>query len=130
MVQYNLTLLLLDSDSKQSLKYTLDLRTPSQESYPETVFTREIRENMRTSLQNQGSCKISDPNLQKIIQKWVQDIREGYKESQILINLPSAQKEALKDLQDSGNQEIPPLVLPDLSEIEPIGGMFPPLNFI
>jgi hypothetical protein len=130
MVQYTLKILLPDTPSSNPIRYMIDLITPAQESHPETVFTSEIKESMRKSLQKQGSCRINDTNLQKIIQRWVQDIKEGYPESQISLNLPSAQIEALNDLQDSGNQEIPNVVLPDMSEIEPIGGILPPLNFV
>lgn len=122
------TLVLKIKDSQDEYKYALDLNS-AQENNPEHIFKLEIRENIRTTLQKQSSCKISDAHLNRMITNWVQDIKEGYRDSLIQLDLPSLLLANIANLQETGNQEIPALIEPNISEIEPCGGMLPPLIF-
>ncbi|PNW52792.1 UNVERIFIED_CONTAM: hypothetical protein BEN50_10100 [Euhalothece sp. KZN 001] len=126
MVQYALILKL--PENQQEYRYTLDL-TRTQENKPEQIFTEEIKERMKTFFEKQTQCEVNQINLKKMITRWQEDIAEGYKTTQINLKLPSIFISSLKQLQDEGNQEIPPLLPPDLKDIEPQGGALPDLIF-
>jgi len=126
MVKYTFGLKI--KGSSDEYKYALTL-TPSQENNPDQIFTQEIRQNMQNSLQKQSSCKINDNHLNQIIRTWIQDIKEGYRESVITLDLPLLMASNLDKLNESGNQELPALINPSLSGIEPSFGMLPPLIF-
>ncbi|MFW6359884.1 MAG: hypothetical protein ACOC0N_11825 [Chroococcales cyanobacterium] len=129
MVQYSVELKLKDNpDSKESYRYTLDL-TIAQENNPNLIFTSEIRQRMRQSLQKQSSCKINEANLNQIIKTWSEDIREGYRLTIITLDLPLLVESNLDQLIENGNLEIPALVEPEIAEIEPQSGALPPLIF-
>ncbi|MGK7872578.1 MAG: hypothetical protein AB4426_04490 [Xenococcaceae cyanobacterium] len=127
MVQYTFELQ-LPSNPNNSCQYTLDLNY-YQEGSPETVFTPEIKQSMHKRLEKQSSCKISPKNLDKMIKRWLREISEGHQYTSMSIELPTIVGENLKDINEIGNQELPPLFPPDLSEIEPSIGALPPLNF-
>lgn len=126
MVQYALILKL--PENQQEYRYTLDL-TRTQENKPEQIFTEEIKERMKTFFEKQTQCEVNQVNLKKMITRWQEDIAEGYKTTQINLKLPSIFISSLKQLQDEGNQEVPPLLPPDLTDIEPKGGALPDLIF-
>lgn len=126
MTKYTLTL--KNKDSQDEYKYALDLNS-AQENNPEQIFKLEIRESIRNTLQKQSSCKISDAHLNRMITNWTQDIKEGYRDSLIQLDLPSLLMANIANLQEAGNQEIPALIEPNISDIEPCGGMLPPLIF-
>jgi hypothetical protein len=127
MVKYSFSLKLKGAINEE-YTYGLDLTT-QQENFPEKVFTQEIRESFRNTLQNKSSCAIKDNHLNQIIQTWIQDIREGYRDSNLTLNLPLLIESNLEQLNEQGNQDIPTIISPNLSDIEPQIGMFPPLNF-
>jgi hypothetical protein len=127
MVKYTFNLKLKGSSAQYT--YTLDL-TPTQEDMPEQIFTPAIKEDIRTTLQNLSLSAIKDHQLNNIIQTWVKDIREGYRFTSLTLNLRLLIEENIDKLQETGNQEIPKIIDPDLSDIEPEFGMLPPLNFI
>lgn len=122
------TLILKTKDSQDEYKYALNLNL-AQESNPEQVFNLEIRESLRNNLQKQSLCKINDTYLNRAIANWIQDIKEGYRDSSITLDLPSLLATNLSSLQEVGNQEISALIEPSTSDIEPCGGMLPPLLF-
>jgi hypothetical protein len=126
MVKYAFVLKL--KDSPDEYKYILDLQ-PNQENNPEKLLNSEIREHIRDSLQKQSSCKIDDFTLNRILRTWTQDIKEGYRDSSLTLDLPSFMDSQILLLNDSGNQDIPTLIKPDLSGIEPKIGALPPLVF-
>ncbi|MDJ0676571.1 MAG: hypothetical protein QNJ36_14525 [Calothrix sp. MO_167.B42] len=126
MVKYIFSLKVKDSNDEYT--YDLDLN-PNQENNPEQIFTPEKRENIRIKLQNQSLCAIKDSHLNQIINTWIQDIKEGYRESTLTLNLRLLVESITENLNEPGNQENPTLVNPDLSDIEPQLGMLPPLNF-
>jgi type III secretory pathway component EscR len=126
MVQY--ALILKIPDSQQDYRYTLDLNR-SQENNPEQIFTEEITESMKNFFEKNSQCEVSKVNLKKMISRWQEDIAEGYKTTQITLNLPSMFVSNLKKLKDEGNQKLPDLLPPDLSGIEPTGGALPDLIF-
>ncbi|NBD33286.1 MAG: hypothetical protein GVY17_10040 [Cyanobacteria bacterium] len=126
MVQYALILKL--ADSQKEYRYTLDL-TRSQENNPEQIFTDEIKERMKSFFEQKSQCEVNQGNLNKMMTRWQEDIAEGYKVTRISLDLPSIFISSLKELQDEGNQEIPPLIPPNLDEIEPKGGALPDLIF-
>ncbi|MDJ0617949.1 MAG: hypothetical protein QNJ63_14595 [Calothrix sp. MO_192.B10] len=126
MVKYMFSLKVKDSNDEYT--YDLDLN-PNQENNPEQIFTPEKRENIRIKLQNQSLCAIKDSHLNQIINTWIQDIKEGYRESTLTLNLRLLVESITENLNEPGNQENPTLVNPDLSDMEPQLGMLPPLNF-
>ena len=126
MVKYSFSLRVKGTNDEYS--YALDL-TSHEENFPEQIFTQEIRENLRNTLQNKSLCAIKDNHLNQIIQTWIQDIREGYRNSNLIINLPLLIESNIEKLNEQGNQENPTIVSPNLSGIEPQIGMFPPLIF-
>ncbi len=126
MVKYKFSLKVKDDANEYS--YILDLNS-NQESTPETVFTSQIREDIRLNLQTQSLYTIKDSHLNQIINTWIEDIKEGYRNSNRTLELPLLTESGIYELNDQGNQEIPPLLNPDLSDIEPIFGILPPLNF-
>lgn len=126
MVKYRLSLKV--KDNMNEYYYFLDLDS-NQENMPEEVFTAQVREDIRSSLQNKSLCAIKDFNLNKIINTWIQDIKEGYRDSNLTLELPLLIQSGIEELDEKGNQQIPQLIEPDLSGIEPVFGMLPPLNF-
>lgn len=127
MVKYSFSLKLKGTYDEYT--YALNL-TYRQENFPEEIFTQEIRESLRTTLQNKSLCAIKEHHLNQIIQTWIQDIREGYRDSNLTLNLPLLIESSIEQLNESGNQDLPTVINPNLSEIEPIIGKFPPLNFV
>jgi hypothetical protein len=121
-------LILKTQDSQNEYRYVLDLN-PIQENNPEQVFNLKIRESLRNNLQKQSLCKINDTYLNRAIANWIQDIKEGYRDSLITLDLPSLLATNLSNLQETGNQKIPALIEPSISDIEPCGGMLPLLLF-
>jgi len=129
MVKYKISLKLKDSqDLKDIHDYILEL-TPQQENNPEQIFTQEIRQSMQTTLQKQSECEINSNQLNKIIEAWLEDIKEGYRASIITLDLRPLIAARINQLQESGNQSLPDLIYPNLSEVSPSWGMLPPLNF-
>jgi hypothetical protein len=126
MVKYTFSLRIKGSDEQYI--YSLDFNH-TQENMPEQVFTPEIREHLRLSLQNKSLCAIKDNHLNQIIQTWIQDIKEGYRDSTLTLNLPLLIESNIDKLNEQGFQELPSVISPDLSNIEPQLGMLPPLNF-
>ena len=126
MVKYKFSLKIKGDVNEYS--YVLDLNS-TQEITPEKAFTPQIREDIRLNLQTQSLCAIKDSNLNYIIKTWIQDIKEGYRDSTLTLQLPLLAESGIDELGEAGNQEIPALVNPDLSGIEPMFGMLPPLNF-
>ena len=128
-IKYTLALKVKDCpDPNEEYQYSLSLNL-HQENNPEKIFTSEIIQSMRTSLQNQSQCLINDTHLNQMISKWIQDIKEGYRSCPITLDLPPLIAEKINQLQEAGNQEMPTPIYPDLSEIAPCWGMLPPLNF-
>lgn len=120
----------VSKDDNEQYSYSLDL-TQNQEDNPHLMFTTdEITTSMQRQLESQSHSKINNSQLQQILSAWIEDIREGYRTTKINLKLKSALEENLKLLQDSGNQEFPSLVEPNLDDIEPIYGMLPPLESI
>ena len=126
MVKYKFSLKVTGSNEEYS--YYLDL-LPQQENNPEQVFTPQVRENLRINLQTQSLCAIKDHHLNQIIKTWVEDIKEGFRDSSKTLNLPLLIQSNIDQLQESGNQAIPAIITPNLLDIEPQLGMLPPLNF-
>jgi hypothetical protein len=124
----NYTLALKIKDLNEEYRYTLSL-TSHEENNPESVFHLEIRESMRKNLQKQTSCRINDFHLNKMVKTWIHDIKEGYRDSTITLDLPLLIVENISRLNEKGNQELPTIINLDLSNIEPSLGMLPPLVF-
>lgn len=126
MIKYRFYLKIKNSNEEYT--HALDL-TPNQENMPEQIFTLEISESIRTNLQNKSSCAIKDTHLNKIIKTWIQDIKEGYRDSTLTLNIPLLSEANIDKLNEQGNQENPTIISPDITDIEPQLGMLPPLNF-
>jgi hypothetical protein len=127
MVKYTLTI--TNKEDNQSYSYSLQLNQ-TQEDNPEVIFNEEIISSMKIQLENQSSAIINKYQLQQMINSWIEDIKEGYRLTAITIKLKSMLDEKIKLLTDSGNQEIPDFIEPDLENIEPTGGVLPPLSSI
>lgn len=128
MVKYSFNLKIKDSSINESYSYILNL-TPDRENNPVDIFNHEIKQSIRKTLQTKSSCKISDRNLALMINTWIQDIREGYRETYLTLALPLLIEANIDRLNESGNQELPEIIEPDVTEIEPQLGAFPPLIF-
>lgn len=126
MVKYTFILKIKGSNSE--VKYTLDLQ-PHQENNPKQFFNPELCEKIRANLQTQSLYRINDINLKQIINIWIQDIKEGYRDSTISLNLPLLIESNLDKLDEQGNQEMPTLISPDVTDVEPKIGALPPLSF-
>lgn len=126
MVKYSFALKV--KGTQDEYIYALDLNY-QQEDSPEKVFTLSICESLRNTLQNKSLCAIKDHHLNQIIQTWIEDIREGYRNSNMTLNLPLLIESNIEKLNEPGNQDIPTIISPNLSTIEPQMGKFPPLNF-
>ncbi|NEQ72701.1 MAG: hypothetical protein F6K23_06210 [Okeania sp. SIO2C9] len=126
MVEYSFTL--TNKNTNQISRYLLDLEE-YYENQPASFFTPIVCNKIRNELQSQSSCHINDMYLQIIIKTWIQDIKEGYRDSNIVLDLPKINHRNINNLKESGNQKIPQLIYPDLSDIEPKIGALPPLDF-
>lgn len=127
MVQYKLY---LSATSQPDSKVSYDLNlSENLENNPEGIFNSAFRQKMRSQLQQQTACAISNTNLEKIVRIWIEDIREGYRETRLTLDLPALEFEEIQKLKDTGDRRIPDLFPPDFSQIEPQGGALPPLDF-
>jgi hypothetical protein len=126
MVQYRFSLKLAEWNERY--EYILYLSS-EQENNPEILFTSKVREDIRKSFQKQTSCKVDDIALNHILKVWKQDIEMGFRESALTLNLVLLSDSLIDNLVEEGNQEIPPLLKPDLSGIYPQFGALPPLIF-
>ncbi|MBV5262084.1 hypothetical protein FLX56_27185 [Synechococcus moorigangaii CMS01] len=127
MVVYKFNLQIQGSNEAHS--YARDLQS-IEEDNPEQVFTKEVRESMRNDLQKQSLCGIKDYHLDQMIETWIADIKEGYRNSSIVLNLPLLVDSNLDQINEPGYQDLPQLVQPDLTGIEPCFGALPPLKNI
>ncbi|MBL1208710.1 hypothetical protein [Geminocystis sp. GBBB08] len=127
MVKYTLTI--TNKEDNQNFSYSLQLNQ-NQEDNPQLIFNHEIISSIKTQLETKSLATINQYQLQQIINSWIEDIKEGYRLTPITIKLKSMLDEKIKLLIDSGNQEIPNFIEPDLENIEPTGGVLPPLSSI
>ncbi|BAZ88995.1 hypothetical protein NIES932_04630 [Raphidiopsis curvata NIES-932] len=128
MVKYTFHLKPEGSPS-ESYGYSLDLND-MEEDAPEKVFTPLVREKIRKTLQDLSLSAIRDYQLNRIIQTWTQDIKQGYRFSSLSLNLRLLVDENIDQLEEDGNQEIPQMIAPDISDIQLQSGVLPPLNFV
>ena len=128
MVKYTFHLKPEGSPS-ESYSYSLDLNN-MEEDAPEKVFTPLVREKIRKTLQDLSLSAIRDYQLNRIIQTWTEDIKQGYRFSSLSLNLRLLIDENIDQLQEDGNQEIPQMIAPDISDIQLQSGVLPPLNFV
>ena len=129
MAKYNLLLEL--KDSRERLEYKVNLTT-AEENNPRLFFTDEASEQLRSQLENQSQPKrrINGQDLNYILNSWIKDIKQGYRDTTISnMILPLHSGANLEDLREAGNHNFPPLFTPDLSGIEPQGGALPSLIF-
>lgn len=128
MVLYKMFLKTDNISQTYNYQYSLDLNL-DQENNPDRIFTATTRQKIRLDLQNQSGCIISNQALERLIKTWTQDIREGYRDTYLTIDLPSLLLTELINLEEPGYQEIPLPIPPDLSLADPKVGMLPPLKF-
>lgn len=124
MVKYTFNLKV----GKEKYEIAIDLQK-NLEDRPERYFTPAECEKIREDLQRQSSCKINDSHLRRIVTSWIEDILEGYRHSELTLDLPLMSEANIENLRESGNQEIPSVIYPKISEVEPLAGALPPLNF-
>ena len=112
-------------------KYNYDVNlTSNQENNPELFFTPQEKEKLRISLQEKSLCAIKEKHLNQILNTWIEDIKEGYRSSSITLDLPLLIESDIEQLNEQGYQELPSLISPEISAIEPSFGMLPPLEKI
>lgn len=126
MIKYKFVMRL--QGSSDNYEYILDLQQ-DEEDNPDLAFSPKRREQIRDSLQKQSACKVDNNGLDRIIKTWKQDIEMGIRESSLTLDLSLLADSQIDDLSEGGNQEIPALIRPDLSGIEPQFGALPPLIF-
>jgi hypothetical protein len=111
--------------------YTFDLElTPAQEDRPELIFTATICQAIRKKFQEESACAVRDYHLDLIISTWIEDIKEGYRDSSISLDLPLLIDCNIELIQEPGNQDLPSLLPANLGGIEPMNGVLPPLELI
>jgi hypothetical protein len=118
----------IDNDSLVHATYELDLGVQERNN-PITIFTPQKRQEMRRILENKSECRINDEKLEHMIKTWLLDIQEDYRETFMILNLPSLLLDNINNLQEQAYQNIPEICSPNITDIEPILGMSPPLNF-
>jgi hypothetical protein len=126
MVEYKLMLGI--KNTLDQYTYEIRLRT-EQRNNPLIVFTTQRRREMRQILESKSACRISDTNLECIIKTWLLDIQEDYRETLVVLDLPSLLLSNIGNLQEQGYQTMPEIRPPNITDIEPVLGMPPPLNF-
>ena len=126
MVKYSLTL--KNKNTNKEHRYAVDLKK-NEENMPEQFFTSEVCDRLKIDLQKQSGCCINDNNLSSIVAHWIEDIKEGYRNSNIALDLPFLDPVNLDNFPASANRELPDLISPNLAEIEPKLGAIPPLDF-
>ena len=127
MVIYKFFLKIKGTQNKYD--YAVDL-TSNQEDNPEQFFTTKEKENLRNSLQQKSLCTIKGEHLNRILTTWIEDIKEGYRESSLTLDLPLLIESNIEQLNEPGYQALPSLLSPEISAIEPSWGMLPPLETI
>ncbi|MDJ0511366.1 MAG: hypothetical protein QNJ64_19245 [Crocosphaera sp.] len=128
MIRYLLTLHTQDSPP-QGYQYPLELEQYHEDN-PEKIFTPEACKTLKNYLEHKSSCTIREHHLNQMINTWIEDIAEGYRETSIHLDLPFLFEENVEKIQDLGNQELPNLFPPDLTGIEPSFGVLPSLEDI
>lgn len=126
MVKYSLTL--KNQKNKQEYRYSFNLNE-AEENMPEHFFTAAVCDRLKIDLQKQSGCSISDRHLSLIVATWIEDIKEGYRNSSIALDLPLIEPGNLDNFQPPVNKKLPLLLSPNLGEIEPKLGAMPPLDF-
>ncbi|MBW4614156.1 MAG: hypothetical protein KME21_12955 [Desmonostoc vinosum HA7617-LM4] len=126
MVKYKLLLTLKDSGERLEHDFNLN---QNHENNPDLFFTYEVCQELRTQLQNRSQRRINDTNLNYLVKVWIQDIKQGYRDTVISLNLPLLSGANIEDLSEAGNQNLPTLITPNLLNIEPQGGALPSLIF-
>lgn len=126
MVKYSLTL--KNKNTNKEHRYALELNK-NDENMPENFFTSAVCDRLKIDLQKQSGCHLNHSNLSLIIATWIEDIKEGYRNSTIVLNLPFIKPEKLDNLQAPVNRKMPDLITPNLADIEPKLGAMPSLDF-
>ncbi|MGC9503151.1 hypothetical protein [Baaleninema sp.] len=128
MVRYTFLLATEKTPDPNYVSHHLDL-PPALENDPDRLFDRAFCEDLRSILQQKTDCAINDVQLDRIVKAWLEDIKEGYRNTRLVLELPPLEFENVHQLQDEGDRTVPPLIPPDLSDIAPQGGALPPLTF-
>jgi hypothetical protein len=93
------------------------------------------RESIGATLQQQADRYLQPPRrissefLDKLFKDWAREIGEGQFETMLTRDLPVMTNSDLDKLEENGYKEIPQFIPPDISDIEPIIGVLPPLDF-
>ncbi|BAQ60134.1 hypothetical protein GM3708_540 [Geminocystis sp. NIES-3708] len=127
MVEY--TVIIKEKEDNKQYSYSLQLNQ-DQEDNPGVIFSAEIMTSMQKQLEIKSMAIFTQHQLQQIMNIWIEDIKEGYRNTIITLKLKSILDESLKLLKDNGNQDLPNFVEPDLENIEPLGGVLPPISSI
>ncbi|MBR8826672.1 MAG: hypothetical protein DSM107014_01995 [Gomphosphaeria aponina SAG 52.96 = DSM 107014] len=86
MPEYTLTIT-IPSAGNRKINYTLNL-IGTHERYPEDFFrVQENRNHLSQTIQQQSARQLDKNQLNRIISDWTRDIKEGYRNTVITLNL-------------------------------------------
>lgn len=131
LMSYQLFLILQGSNNQYS--YEIEL-TEAEENNPEPRLEQD-RSKIKTKIEQEikkkepQPRKLRDKDLNDIIKKWAFNIKNGFPDLKLPIDLPIMTDEDIEKIQENGYQDLPELVAPDIKEIEPPVVILPPLEF-
>lgn len=128
MVEYTF-FLTIKNRNDPPIKYSLDLQK-NQENSPEQLLKPDNKKEIKRELDRQiQTQEISSEDLETVLKTWIKDIKEGYRMTEIILDLSPPKPKSIQDLQEIVAQETHQLLTPDLREIEPHQGVLPSLDF-
>lgn len=78
------------------------------------LFTSSFREELKTHFQEQGQYRITDQDMEVIVQEWSADISLGYRESRIVLDLMPLDYIDPHSFEDEFELSIPEPIFPNL----------------
>lgn len=119
MVTYTYKLFLtVNGSSLSPSDYAIDL-TEEEESNPNNKLG-EQRESIKNIFQQRTSRCLNDEHLELIIKAWLQDIKEGYRDTTLALDLPLLIEQEANNLEASNYPQIPVVFPPHSNENQPI----------
>lgn len=121
--------LILRVGSSQSRSYTYTIHlTESEENIPLPRLQNEAQD-IRLNLQRQGLQRLSTTDLQKLLKNWAEEIKLGYQNVNLTLELSPVEFDVLDQVHDTGCPPIPVFTEPSLEGIKPHLALLPPLQF-
>lgn len=118
MPQYTLTITIPNAGNRK-VDYTLNL-IDNHEIYPEDFFRlKENCDHLSQTIQQQSARKLDDNQIKRIISEWIRDIKQGYRNTDIILDLTP-------DTVITSTPVSHPVVTPNLSIPKPKQAIKPP----